>query len=80
MGRKLGTPREYYHEEHRPTHFLEFNIVEEGEMITEGDCKYKLLLEVETSSIFLEVTYNAKVHVLIILTWKNLFCCKNRVS
>jgi hypothetical protein len=49
-------------------------------MIIEGDCKYNLLLEVEISSIFPEVTYNAKVHVLIILTWKNLFCCKNRVS
>ncbi|CAK9310389.1 unnamed protein product [Citrullus colocynthis] len=35
-GVKLGTPREYYHEDHRPTHFLEFSNLEEGEM-AEGD-------------------------------------------
>ncbi|PWA58477.1 KIP1-like protein [Artemisia annua] len=28
-GIKLGTPREYYHEDHRPTHFLEFSNLEE---------------------------------------------------
>ncbi|KAE7997310.1 hypothetical protein FH972_001956 [Carpinus fangiana] len=36
-GVKLGTPREYYHEDHRPTHFLEFSNLEEGETIAEGD-------------------------------------------
>ncbi|XP_045806963.1 pre-mRNA-processing-splicing factor 8A isoform X1 [Trifolium pratense] len=36
-GVKLGTPREYYHEDHRPTHFLEFSNMEEGERIAEGD-------------------------------------------
>ncbi|AET00978.2 PROCT (NUC072) domain protein [Medicago truncatula] len=36
-GLKLGTPREYYHEDHRPTHFLEFTNMEEGETISEGD-------------------------------------------
>lgn len=35
-GVKLGTPREYYHEDHRPTHFLEFSNLEEGD-IAEGD-------------------------------------------
>ncbi|OMP01351.1 JAB1/Mov34/MPN/PAD-1 [Corchorus olitorius] len=35
-GLKLGTPREYYHEDHRPTHFLEFSNLEEGET-AEGD-------------------------------------------
>lgn len=35
-GLKLGTPREYYHEDHRFTHFLEFSNLEEGE-IAEGD-------------------------------------------
>ncbi|KAA0058746.1 hypothetical protein IC582_002441 [Cucumis melo] len=35
-GVKLGTPREYYHEDHRPTHFLEFSNLEEGET-AEGD-------------------------------------------
>ncbi|VFQ68725.1 unnamed protein product [Cuscuta campestris] len=35
-GVKLGTPREYYHEDHRPTHFLEFSNMEEGE-IAEAD-------------------------------------------
>ncbi|OWM69620.1 pre-mRNA-processing-splicing factor 8A [Punica granatum] len=35
-GMKLGTPREYYHEDHRPTHFLEFSNLEEGET-AEGD-------------------------------------------
>ncbi|KAK4488858.1 hypothetical protein RD792_004648 [Penstemon davidsonii] len=35
-GLKLGTPREYYHEDHRPTHFLEFSNLEEGES-AEGD-------------------------------------------
>jgi hypothetical protein len=79
MGSKLGTPREYYHEDHKPTHFLEFSSLEEGEMITDGDCEDNLLLEVEISGIFPKVTYNAKVHLLIILTWKNLFCCKNHV-
>ncbi|XP_041014701.1 pre-mRNA-processing-splicing factor 8A [Juglans microcarpa x Juglans regia] len=36
-GVKLGAPREYYHEDHRPTHFLEFSNLEEGETITVGD-------------------------------------------
>ncbi|RHN38913.1 putative JAB1/MPN/MOV34 metalloenzyme domain, ribonuclease H-like domain, PRO8NT [Medicago truncatula] len=36
-GVKLGTPREYYHEDHRPTHFLEFSNMEEGETIAKGD-------------------------------------------
>ncbi|GAB2224832.1 hypothetical protein Droror1_Dr00005609 [Drosera rotundifolia] len=35
-GVKLGTPREYYHEDHRPTHFLEFSTLEEGDA-AEGD-------------------------------------------
>ncbi|CAI0474411.1 unnamed protein product [Linum tenue] len=35
-GIKLGAPREYYHEEHRPTHFLEFSNLEEGDAV-EGD-------------------------------------------
>ncbi|KAJ8774470.1 hypothetical protein K2173_016916 [Erythroxylum novogranatense] len=35
-GMKLGSPREYYHEDHRPTHFLEFSNLEEGET-AEGD-------------------------------------------
>lgn len=35
-GIKLGTPREYYHEDHRPTHFLEFVHLEEGDT-AEGD-------------------------------------------
>lgn len=35
-GIKLGTPREYYNEDHRPTHFLEFSNLEEGET-AEGD-------------------------------------------
>ncbi|KAF5726933.1 pre-mRNA-processing-splicing factor 8 [Tripterygium wilfordii] len=30
-GVKLGTPREYYNEDHRPTHFLEFSNLEEVE-------------------------------------------------
>ncbi|ONK57278.1 uncharacterized protein A4U43_C10F18430 [Asparagus officinalis] len=30
-GVKLGTPRDYYHEDHRPTLFLEFSNLEEGE-------------------------------------------------
>jgi pre-mRNA-processing factor 8 len=29
-GVKLGTPREYYHEDHRPTHFLKFSNMEEA--------------------------------------------------
>ncbi|KAF2567779.1 hypothetical protein F2Q68_00027767, partial [Brassica cretica] len=33
---KLGSPKEYYHEEHRPTHFLEFSNMEETD-IAEGD-------------------------------------------
>ncbi|CAM8882877.1 unnamed protein product [Rhodiola kirilowii] len=33
---KLGPPREYYHEDHRPTHYLEFSNLEEGDTI-EGD-------------------------------------------
>ncbi|KAL8117354.1 pre-mRNA-processing-splicing factor 8A [Apium graveolens] len=36
-GIKLGTPREYYHEDHRPTHFLEFSNMEEGEITAVGD-------------------------------------------
>ncbi|KAJ0437210.1 putative ribonuclease H-like superfamily, PROCT domain, PRP8 domain IV core, MPN [Helianthus annuus] len=32
----LGTPCEYYHEDHRPTHFLEFSNMEEGDA-AEGD-------------------------------------------
>ncbi|CAA3033470.1 pre-mRNA-processing-splicing factor 8A [Olea europaea subsp. europaea] len=35
-GVKLGAPREYYHEDHRPTHFLEFSNLEEAET-AEGD-------------------------------------------
>ncbi|KAK2974421.1 hypothetical protein RJ640_021277 [Escallonia rubra] len=35
-GIKLGTPREYYNEDHRPTHFLEFSNLEEGDTV-EGD-------------------------------------------
>jgi pre-mRNA-processing factor 8 len=31
-GIKLATPKEYYNEEHRPTHFLEFSNLE-GEQI-----------------------------------------------
>jgi pre-mRNA-processing factor 8 len=27
-GVKLGPPKEYYHEEHRPTHFMEFTDLE----------------------------------------------------
>ncbi|KAL8138631.1 hypothetical protein V2J09_004632 [Rumex salicifolius] len=34
-GVKLGAPREYYHEDHRPTHFLEFSNSEMGDV--EGD-------------------------------------------
>ncbi|KAG2609651.1 hypothetical protein PVAP13_4KG063300 [Panicum virgatum] len=33
---KLGMPRDFYHEDHRPTHFLEFSNIEEGE-VAEGD-------------------------------------------
>ncbi|CAJ2664774.1 unnamed protein product [Trifolium pratense] len=36
-GVKLGTPREYYHEDHRPTHFLEFSNMEEAKTMAEGD-------------------------------------------
>ncbi|GFY96951.1 pre-mRNA-processing-splicing factor [Actinidia rufa] len=32
-GVKLGTPREYYNEDHRPTHYLEFSNLEEGETV-----------------------------------------------
>ncbi|KAK9690401.1 hypothetical protein RND81_09G125300 [Saponaria officinalis] len=32
-GVKLGTPKEYYHEEHRPTHYLEFIKMEEGDTV-----------------------------------------------
>ncbi|XP_010063538.2 pre-mRNA-processing-splicing factor 8A [Eucalyptus grandis] len=35
-GMKLGTPREYYHEDNRPTHFLEFSKMEEDDT-AEGD-------------------------------------------
>ncbi|KAF3450897.1 hypothetical protein FNV43_RR06986 [Rhamnella rubrinervis] len=35
-GVKLGAPREYYHEDHRPTHYLEFSNLEEGD-VAEGD-------------------------------------------
>ncbi|KAJ4816432.1 Pre-mRNA-processing-splicing factor [Rhynchospora pubera] len=35
-GMKLGAPHEYYHEDHRPTHYLEFSNLEEGEA-GEGD-------------------------------------------
>ncbi|PWA71169.1 hypothetical protein CTI12_AA282110 [Artemisia annua] len=35
-GIKLGTPQEYYHEDHRPTHFLEVSNLEE-EDVAEGD-------------------------------------------
>ncbi|KAK1263499.1 hypothetical protein QJS04_geneDACA009497 [Acorus gramineus] len=35
-GVRLGTPRDYYHEDHRPTHYLEFTNLEEGET-AEGD-------------------------------------------
>ncbi|RDY12903.1 Pre-mRNA-processing-splicing factor 8, partial [Mucuna pruriens] len=43
-GVKLGTPREYYHEDHRPTHFLEFSNMEEGETIAEGDREDTILV------------------------------------
>ncbi|KAK3157787.1 hypothetical protein QOZ80_2AG0128010 [Eleusine coracana subsp. coracana] len=33
---KLGMPRDFYHEDHRPTHFLEFSNIDEGE-VAEGD-------------------------------------------
>ncbi|XP_010472990.1 PREDICTED: pre-mRNA-processing-splicing factor 8A [Camelina sativa] len=33
---KLGSPKEFYHEEHRPTHFLEFSNMEEADIL-EGD-------------------------------------------
>ncbi|EPS70675.1 hypothetical protein M569_04085, partial [Genlisea aurea] len=36
-GMKLGTPHEFYHEDHRSTHFLEFSNMEEGERTAEGD-------------------------------------------
>jgi pre-mRNA-processing factor 8 len=35
-GIKLTTPREFYHEDHRPTHFLEFSNIEESDH-AEGD-------------------------------------------
>jgi pre-mRNA-processing factor 8 len=31
-GLKLANPKEYYHEEHRPTHFLEFSTLEDAEI------------------------------------------------
>ena len=34
-GIKLGTPRDYYDEDHRPTHFLESSNLEEGETARE---------------------------------------------
>ncbi|PWA73355.1 pre-mRNA-processing-splicing factor 8 [Artemisia annua] len=36
-GMKLGTPPEYYHEDHRPKHFLEFTNPEEGDHMASGD-------------------------------------------
>ncbi|XP_061351299.1 pre-mRNA-processing-splicing factor 8A isoform X1 [Gastrolobium bilobum] len=36
-GVKLDKPCAYYQNEHRPTHFLEFSSMEEGETIAEGD-------------------------------------------
>lgn len=37
-GVKLGTARDYYHEDHRPTHFLEFtNLEEVGGRAAEAD-------------------------------------------
>ncbi|KAG0595226.1 hypothetical protein M758_UG151000 [Ceratodon purpureus] len=35
-GIKLSIPREFYHEDHRPTHFLEFSNLEENDA-AEGD-------------------------------------------
>ncbi|KAL6606133.1 hypothetical protein ACP70R_041786 [Stipagrostis hirtigluma subsp. patula] len=35
-GMKLGMPRDFYHEDHRPTHFLEFSNIDEGD-VAEGD-------------------------------------------
>lgn len=35
-GVKLGTPREFYNEDHRPTHYLEFSNMEVAD-IAEGD-------------------------------------------
>ena len=32
-GVKLGTPKEYYHEEHRPTHYLEFSNMEDVDTV-----------------------------------------------
>jgi len=37
-GIKLGAPRDFYHEDHRPTHFLEFSNLEEGDH-AEGDAE-----------------------------------------
>ncbi|CAI9112445.1 OLC1v1012897C1 [Oldenlandia corymbosa var. corymbosa] len=36
-GLELGTPREYYHEDHRPGHFIDFSNMEDG--IPEADCE-----------------------------------------
>lgn len=36
-GLRLAPPKEFYHEVHRPTHFLEFSTIEEQEAIGEAD-------------------------------------------
>ncbi|GKF43619.1 pre-mRNA-processing-splicing factor 8A [Tanacetum coccineum] len=36
-GMKPGIPPEYYHEDHRPTHFLDFSNLEEGDHTAPGD-------------------------------------------
>mmetsp|Transcript_709 Transcript_709/g.1176 ORF Transcript_709/g.1176 Transcript_709/m.1176 type:complete len:2363 (+) Transcript_709:30-7118(+) len=34
---RLGVPREFYHETHRPSHFLTFTNMDEGERVAEAD-------------------------------------------
>jgi pre-mRNA-processing factor 8 len=34
---RLGIPREFYHESHRPSHFLTFTNMDEGEVVAEAD-------------------------------------------
>jgi pre-mRNA-processing factor 8 len=36
-GLRLAPPKEFYHEVHRPTHFLEFSTIEEQEAVVEAD-------------------------------------------
>jgi pre-mRNA-processing factor 8 len=35
----IDTPKEYYHESHRPSHFLSFANVEEGKRVGRGVLK-----------------------------------------